>query len=64
MTNQFIIMADIIDSRMPGDSNHWMQSFQALVIHMNQHHKSRIASPLTVTIGDEFQGIVKNLGAG
>ena len=36
----------------------------ALVGRANKHFKAELKSPLTVTLGDEFQGICQTLGAG
>ncbi len=52
----YIIMADIIGSReLPTD---FMDQFHQLADHANAAFKDHILSPLTITLGDEFQGIV------
>ena len=55
----FILMGDIIGS---SGKNHpkLMDDFDKTVSFANQKHKRRILSPLTITLGDEFQGIVKD----
>ena len=58
----FIIMADIIDSSTyPGDE--LMEDFKNAVTQINKNNIHHIASPLTITLGDEFQGIVKGLNS-
>ena len=37
-----------------------MNDFKIAVAWVNKRDKSHIASPLTITLGDEFQGVVKN----
>lgn len=58
----FIIMADIVDSSGKA-ADVLMPAFKELVTSCNKHFKSEIASPLTITLGDEFQGVVKSLAA-
>lgn len=55
----YIIMADIISSRYIKDGD-FMGQFKNLTILANERFKSQIVSPLTITLGDEFQGIVNN----
>ncbi len=38
-----------------------MQSFKARIASLNEHHSDSILSPLTITLGDEFQGVVADL---
>ncbi|PRZ23423.1 SatD family protein [Flavobacterium granuli] len=56
----FILMGDIIAS---GDKNQslLMHDFKSLIQQVNNDHKKGILSPLTITLGDEFQGIIENL---
>ncbi|MEJ2004997.1 MAG: SatD family protein [Cyclobacteriaceae bacterium] len=57
-----ILMADIIgSSEYEGAS--LMDVFSAAVSRVNDRHRSCIRSPLTITLGDEFQGVVKDLPA-
>jgi len=56
----FILMADIIMSSQK-DSTKLMQDFKALVIEINKKYKKKIKSPLTITLGDEFQGVIEDL---
>lgn len=53
-------MADIAESRKKGGRN-LMDSFQRLVNGTNEELKEVLLSPLTITLGDEFQGITENL---
>jgi hypothetical protein len=60
MCNQIILMADVIDSRKL-KGNIFMLQFKNTVNDANKSYKESIISPLTITLGDEFQGIVKSL---
>jgi hypothetical protein len=57
---QWIVMADIKNSTdyqgfiLQGD-------FKNYVAHINEKFKKKLYSPLTITLGDEFQGIAKSL---
>jgi len=57
---QFILMADIIDSGKK-DSNLLMENFKALIKEINNSNANDILSPLTITLGDECQGVIKDL---
>ncbi|MEO6287886.1 MAG: SatD family protein [Dyadobacter sp.] len=57
---QYILMADIISSRK-SDQKMLMEHFARLVSTSNSRNKPALASPLTITLGDEFQSIAKNL---
>lgn len=59
---QFVLMADVIASGEK-DQNQLMIDFKELVHEINEAYKKQIISPLTITLGDEFQGIVKDLVA-
>lgn len=56
----YIIMADII-----GSGNHegyaLMKDFKEIIESINKENKKRLLSPLTITLGDEFQGIARSL---
>lgn len=41
-----------------------MNSFREVVKYVNQKNKKDLLSPMTITLGDEFQCVVKNLPAG
>jgi hypothetical protein len=53
-------MADII-----GSGNHegyaLMKDFKEIIDSINKENKKRLLSPLTITLGDEFQGIARSL---
>jgi len=59
----FILMADIIGSSETA-GNKLMKDFNKVVTQINEQQQELLLSPLTITLGDEFQGIVKNLPAG
>lgn len=59
----FILMADIIGSSGKA-SNQLMKVFQKLVEKVNLQQEDQLLSPFTITLGDEFQGVVKDLKAG
>lgn len=57
-----ILMADIIGSSdLPAKET--MKGFRQAVQAMNKQHHPHILSPLTITLGDEFQGVVKDVFA-
>lgn len=58
----FILMADIINSGKK-EQKPLMEDFKNLIEEINKIYKTDISSPLTITLGDEFQGIIKNLAA-
>ncbi len=62
-TNQIILMGDIIDSRLK-NSVQLMSQFNTLTIACNNKYESKIISPLTITLGDEFQGIANSVYSG
>ena len=57
----YIIMADIISSRTIDKKEDFMGQFKALTSLANKRFKDSIVSPLTITLGDEFQGIVSHV---
>jgi hypothetical protein len=56
----YILMADIVDSRMQNQID-LISDFKKLVSTINTTQSDKIISPLTITLGDEFQGIIKDL---
>lgn len=58
----YILMADIINSGKK-EQKPLMEDFKNLIAEINQIYKADILSPLTITLGDEFQGVIKNLTA-
>ena len=61
--NQFILMADVVGSHEK-NSEELMHAFQVLVQWTNKIYGDSIESPLTITLGDEFQGIVSSASKG
>jgi hypothetical protein len=55
-----VLMADIIGSTKK-KSKPLMADFKNLVARINASDKKHILSPLTITLGDEFQGVVKDV---
>lgn len=58
--NYSILMADIINNRRE-ESNKLMFDLRKLVFIINKKWKKQVLSPLTITLGDEFQGVIHNL---
>lgn len=57
---QFILMADIISSRNYPSKN-LINDFKSIVQSTNKKYKEQMISPLTITLGDEFQGVINDL---
>jgi hypothetical protein len=57
---QWIIMADVIHSSAH-DALALQRAFKFDVNYINKEYEKRILSPLTITLGDEFQGVIKDL---
>ncbi len=57
---QFILMSDIIDSSSKSQ-NILMENFKKAVYYVNEKYMKELNSPFTITLGDEFQGLVKDL---
>lgn len=53
-------MADIVDSRKT-NQNLLINEFKDVVDFINNKWKESILSPLTITLGDEFQGIIQDM---
>jgi SatD family (SatD) len=58
--NKIVLMADIQDSSSK-NSIIIMNFFRQIVDEINAVFKKSIDSPLTITLGDEFQGVIKNV---
>lgn len=56
--DRIVLMGDIIDSRSK-NSKKIMSEMKQLVNYINTKYSSSILSPLTITLGDEFQSIIK-----
>ena len=53
-------MADIIDSR-DYDQAQLMIDFKFITEHVNDHFRNKFLSPITITLGDEFQCVFENM---
>jgi SatD family (SatD) len=59
MPTMIVLMADIVGSTKK-KSKSLMADFKNTVAEINRSDKKHILSPLTITLGDEFQGVVKD----
>jgi SatD family (SatD) len=59
---QIILMADIIKSRTHNQKE-LMSHFQESVVAVNKNFRESLLSPVTITLGDEFQCVVKDLAS-
>ena len=59
-----VIMGDIVGSRKSVNPKRLHHSFNLIIEEINREYKSHIKSPLTITLGDEFQGLVTSLTMG
>lgn len=55
-------MADVVSSRSK-DQKQLMEDFKIITEAINYKHSKKLKSPLTITLGDEFQGITKDVNA-
>lgn len=62
MAGYYILMADIISSRSQKGSQ-LIETFREVIDDINRTNKNRLLSPLTITLGDEFQGITNSIQA-
>ena len=60
MKDYIILMADVIGSRTKNQMQ-LIQDFKSVVAEVNEKHKHSLISPLTITLGDEFQGIINSI---
>lgn len=60
---RYILMADIVKSSKY-DANILMQEFREISNNINSKFKNDFYSPITITLGDEFQSIVSSLKSG
>jgi len=58
----YILMADVVSSRSK-DQKQLMEDFKIITEAINYKHSKKLKSPLTITLGDEFQGITKDVNA-
>lgn len=57
---QYILMADVVASGKK-DQKQLMKDFKKLITEINESYANDILSPLTITLGDEFQCVLKDL---
>jgi hypothetical protein len=56
-------MADIITSSNNAKQASLMKEFKQLVKKLNSTFSENVLSPLTITLGDEFQGVIKDISS-
>ncbi len=59
----WILMADVVDSKL-AKGEKLAKELNKLVQYLNTTFEKQVASPLTITLGDEFQGVVNTEEAG
>lgn len=59
MTKYIALIGDIIDSKQIKERESFQESLKETFININKEYKSTIASNFTLTIGDEFQALLK-----
>ena len=56
-------MGDLVGSERASSVKAVHRAFNKAVAHANESHAVHIASPLTITLGDEFQGLIKSFAS-
>jgi hypothetical protein len=59
-----IIMGDLVSSQSTPSVHRLHQVFNRVVDEVNDQEGAKFVSPLTITLGDEFQGVCSNLSDG
>jgi hypothetical protein len=59
-----VVMGDIIDSERQRPGNDLSRDFNNSVRAANRKYRAAVVSPLTITLGDEFQGLAKRMTKG
>lgn len=59
-----VLMGDLVASEKAGSPIALHELFNRAIAHQNREAKADILSPLTITLGDEFQGLVRTMTAG
>ena len=59
-----MVMGDLVHSEHAADIAQLHEAFNEAVEQCNRRYADVLASPLTITLGDEFQGLVTSLNAG
>ncbi len=57
-----VITADIIGSREIVDRGELQRKIKKVLLEINQNHSEEILAEFMITLGDEFQGLVKDIG--
>lgn len=60
-TSSTVLMGDLVASRQAASASELHRHFNTIVERMNRVHGDLLVSPLTITLGDEFQGRCRNL---
>jgi len=55
-----VLIGDIVASKKIRQRQKFQSEFQELIHSLNAEHKEKIVSPLTITLGDEFQGLMND----
>lgn len=55
-----VLIGDIVESKKIQQRQKFQNEFQKIISELNKEYKDQIVSPLTITLGDEFQGLLKN----
>lgn len=58
-----VIMGDLVASERADSRRDVHRRFNAVIDRLNDERRTALASPLTITLGDEFQGLALELGA-
>lgn len=58
------LMGDVVGSEAATSPKQFHKLFNQVITEANETSQSSIASPLTITLGDEFQGLCPTLGQG
>jgi hypothetical protein len=60
-TRLAVLMGDLVGSERAQSLGAVHRTFNEAVAFANEHHAAVIESPLTITLGDEFQGLTRRL---
>ncbi|MCF7803279.1 MAG: SatD family protein [Candidatus Marinimicrobia bacterium] len=58
--SHFVLLGDIINSRELSNRSRAQNLFKGVINEINSEYSGAFLSPLTVTLGDEFQGVLAN----
>jgi len=57
------LTGDLVDSQREGDRRAVQLRLEAALARVNAEHEERLVVPLAITLGDEWQGLARTLGA-